>query len=319
MGSDGWVSGTDGRHTAAAARGQGLAARLADRRPHAQAADGAAAEAATLTRRTFLDELAALAAAPLVVGGMGAATVAVAPSAALAGPPPPGSCILVIAGQSNGYGFADPARAIRQPYRGRIWNCAWPGGRYEDGRCDWTNPAREPIHTRRNRGHGSAMYAANRLIETGKCKTVITVPCGHGGTLADWQPGRPLWNACTKKIARARPYGHFAGLLWAPGGADAVKAEDAARVTERMDGFLDALRARYATEIPVVLYIMATKPPNTTLCCWDQVRDQQINYAKGNLWKAHIAGKPLYPDGRHLRPEGYLAIGREAADMLPGP
>ena len=81
---------------------------------------------------------------------------------ALADPPPPaGAAIIVVDGTSNAYGYALPGQGTPPPYRGSIWNCSWWNGNMDDGRCDWVNPAREPIHEMANgRGHGARQRGA---------------------------------------------------------------------------------------------------------------------------------------------------------------
>lgn len=232
--------------------------------------------------------------------------------------PPNGSKILAVFGQSNGYGYADPPSATPQPYRGKVWNCAWRRGTYDDTRCDWTNPAREPIHTRKRKGHGSALYMASKLIELGKAETISIIPCGHGGGLAKWLPGAELWNKSMQRIARAEPYGPMTWMLWAPGGADATTLADANAVAGRMATIDAALKERWP-DLVIALYRMAPKPPKSNLVGWDIVRDTQAAFAaeRSHVHLIEVEGKPLQSDRRHMTGAGYRIAGYEAAEAMP--
>lgn len=241
-------------------------------------------------------------------------------SPALAQAPPPDTPIIFVDGTSNGYGFALPGQGDPPPYRGSIYNCSWWNDNPDDGRCEWVNPAREPIHPMANgRGHGAAMYMASKLIGLGKATKVTIVPCGRNGGLGTRLPNSTPWTSCTRRISRAiGTGGTVKALLWAPGANDAGNAANAAAYRSRLQTIADSYRALYGP-IPIVMLRIGTAPPGYTGCCWDQVRQAQTDFAAENTEIYVVDAEPLpkQDDGRHLTVGGYRIFGEDAAIAVP--
>lgn len=193
--------------------------------------------------------------------------------------------VWVIAGQSNAVGYGHgavvdpPALGVSLFGGNEMWRLA-------------THPLFDPTETKHpaNRDSGwvdvSPWLAFGKGILEGAGVPVGLIPTALGGSaLSAWDPGNPngavLYDNMVSMIDAAG--GRVAGMVWYQGETDAI-AELALTYLDRFTRFVEAFRARYGANLPIITaqinrYVDAGNDPEPARQ-WSRIREIQRQAAR---------------------------------------
>lgn len=231
--------------------------------------------------------------------------------------------IWVIAGQSNAVGYG----------HGTVVDPPMCGVSLFGGNESWrmaTHPIFDPTGTKYPANRDSGWVGVSPWLAFGKEVLQATgvpigfIPAALGGSpLCAWDPGNPdgayLYDNMVKMIEAAS--GAVAGMLWYQGCSDTGDDTTASTYLARFTRFIDAFRARYGAELPVITaqlnrHLDAVPESDQR---WAVVREAQRQAAHtiDKLAVVPTLDLPL-SDGIHNSAVGNVTLGQRFARMALG-
>lgn len=233
-----------------------------------------------------------------VIGSCVAALI-MATTAGADSPLPP-TLVFLLAGQSNMQGRGQPLSA-GEPSDPRLlaWRELANGG--------WrvaADPLASPNDPDNGVGPGMtfglAVAAQNPLVAVG------LIQCAKGGTsMAEWQPGGKLYQACMAKVAEAKA--SIAGVLFLQGETDALKKKTA----QSWSAGFKTLAAAFRHDLHARVLLGQIGTINPAKYPYQQtVRDQQAAAAKKlGTPLVKTSALPVAADGVHFTVASYKVVG----------
>lgn len=214
----------------------------------------------------------------------------------------PHRLLFVLAGQSNMVGHAQPIPAEKPTshvMRVTLNNQLVPA---EDPLGEQGDPAVA------GSGFGPGMPFAWALEHRLRHTQIVLLMCAAGGTsIAEWQPGQPLFDTCAARTraALAAGDGPLAGVLWLQGETDAM---DPATAPGWAAGFTNVVGGfRQLGRVPFVFGQIGTLT-DPRFVAQQEIRDEQAAIALPGVSMVSTVGLPV-ADGIHFTQAAYMTVG----------
>lgn len=199
----------------------------------------------------------------LAIGFAFAVLASTASTAAAVKPAKPAPVeIFILAGQSNMVGFGLPLqeetpspRILKVLSTGLVVPTVDPVFAYDQTTMSDARP-----------GVGPGYSFARALTARDKSMRVALAPCAASGTtIAQWQKGQPLYDACLASVEAAVKHGgKLGGVLFFQGESDAGSSPDVSTLTTwpaMFTSYVAAIRHDLGKTVPIVFAQMQTAPP----------------------------------------------------------
>ena len=216
----------------------------------------------------------------------------------------PRPLLFVLAGQSNMVGYGQPvpretpnAHVLRVALDGTLVPAADPLG-------DRGDPAAP------GSGFGPGMPFAWALEHRDHATTIVLLMCAAGGSsIAEWQPGQPLFETCVRRTRAAAAHARLGGILFLQGEAEAMTASPV-DWRSGFTRFATAFRSRLAgPRLPLVFGQIATFA-DPRFVNQAQIRAQQGSVRLPCASMVATSDLALGGDGIHFTIPSYQELGR---------